>query len=183
MQTKYPDIAVVDIETTAKDPNRGHIVEIGIVLLNTKTGAITPLLDTPVREADDIDWNAWIFGHSTLTPEMVRDGPTWAEVQPRVQEIFAKYPVTAFNKSFDLTALRRKGIKVWQEEACIMLASTPVCCIPKRGPWREDDPWKWPSALEAWDYFFPTEFYGQKHRALDDAIHEARILWALLQLK
>jgi len=173
-------IAVIDLETTEYNPRKGHIVEIGICLLDTQTGEITKLLDTPVLEDPKFnDW-AWIFDNSSLTPEMVRKAPTWDSLKKSVQDICNAYKITAFNKEFDLGFLSAKGIKCPHQINCIMLACTPICQIPK--DWGDpSDPFKWPKAIEAWQYFYPAIPYEEEHRAYSDSVAEAKILWALIQ--
>ena len=54
-----------------------------------------------------------------------------------------------------------------------MLSSTNICKIPHRNG---GSGYKWPKAQEAWDFFIPNSDYVEKHRAADDAVHEAKIL-------
>ena len=39
-----------------------------------------------------------------------------------------------------------------------------------------------PNVEEAWAYFFPADPYKEKHRAADDAMHEAAIIYELFKL-
>lgn len=39
-----------------------------------------------------------------------------------------------------------------------------------------------PNVEEAWAYFFPDQEYKEKHRAADDALHEAAIIYQLYKL-
>ena len=57
-----------------------------------------------------------------------------------------------------------------------MLLSTDICKIP--GRYGKN---KWPSVEEAFAFFFPDEEYSEKHRGLDDAKHEAKIVYRLYQ--
>ena len=58
-----------------------------------------------------------------------------------------------------------------------MLVSTPVLKLPGR-----HGNYKWPKVQEACYYFFPHRSdYIEAHRAYDDAVHEAEIVYELYQ--
>ena len=38
---------------------------------------------------------------------------------------------------------------------------------------------KWPSVMEAWKEMFPMIDYDEAHRGLDDAVHEAKIVYEM----
>jgi len=58
-----------------------------------------------------------------------------------------------------------------------MLRATGMCKITKAGR----SGYKWPKVEEAWEHFFPDQPYVEQHRALDDALHEAKIAYAISQ--
>ena len=171
-------IAVIDIETTGLKPIDELILEIGIVKLDLETGDTKIIFDSYVREPTfrDKHKSSWIFENSDLKFEDVEKAPLLEEFKQELQEIFHKYNVTAFNKSFDLGFLKARGFEFPDELPCIMQTSTNICRIPSRNRRRR---YKWPSAQEAWDFFFPNSDYIEKHRAADDAIHEAKILYEI----
>ena len=173
-------IIVVDIETTGLNPNSDLILEIGIIKLNLDTGDTKLIFDSYVKEPalGDEHSNCWIFENSDLNFEEVKNGPLLDDLIQELQEIFLKYSVTAFNKSFDLGFLKSRGFKFPNELPCIMLTSTNICKIPSRNPRSK---YKWPKAQEAWDFFFPISNYIEQHRAADDAFHEANILYEMYQ--
>ena len=172
------NVAVLDVETTGLIPLYDLIVEIGIVELNLLTGETQVLFDSVVREPKfgEEHKNSWIFENSDLTFDEVKNAPSFDEIIPELQEIFNEYCVTAFNKSFDLGFLKARGINVPYELPCIMLAATNILKIPFLRGKKE---WKWPNCQEAWNFFFPNSYYIEKHRALDDALHEAMILFEI----
>ncbi len=174
------EIAVVDIETTSKYSWMGTIVEIGICCLNLKNGNISKLLDTVVREPDFDEiknTDAWIFKNSTLTVQEVLDAPEWKIIRPKINQIFDKFSVSAYNKQFDLTWLRERGIKIKSELPCPMIESTPFLKLPHPNPDYLD--YKWPKVEECWNWYFPQIPYIEKHRAYDDCIHEAQIIYKM----
>ncbi len=154
------------------------ILEIGIVKLDLETGDTKINFDSHVREPTfgDKHKSSWIFKNSDLKFEDVEKAPLLEELKQEIQEIFHKCYITAFNKSFDLGFLKARGFEFPDELPCIMLTSTNICRIPSRYNRRG---YKWPSAQEAWDFFFPNSDYIEKHRAADDAIHEAKILYEI----
>lgn len=168
-------IAVIDIETTGLEPSSDLILEIGIVELDLNTGDSKIIFDSYVREPTfgDEHRSSWIFNNSNLSFEEVKKAPLLDEFRQELQKIYNTYPITAFNKSFDLGFLRARGFRFPNELPCIMLSSTNICKIPHRNGGLG---YKWPKAQEAWDCFFPNMCYNEKHRAADDAIHEAQIL-------
>ncbi len=172
-------VAVIDFETTGLNPIYDLIIEIGIIELNLKTGETKIIFDSFVKEPKfgEEHRDSWIFDNSNITFEDIENAPLFDNFKEDLNEIFDKYPTTAFNKSFDLSFLKFRGIKIPKELPCIMKTATNICRIPfPNGGSR----YKWPSCQEAWDYFFPNSDYNEKHRAADDAIHEAKILFELI---
>jgi len=174
-------IAVIDIETTGLVPQNDIILEIGIVELNPETGETEVVFDSLVKEPSFGEplRGSWIFDNSDLSFEDVQNAPLLESFRNELQDIFNEYKITAFNLSFDLGFLKSRGFIFPNELLCIMLTSTDICKIPhyNGGPG-----YKWPKAQEAWDYFFPNTNYIEKHRAADDAKHEAKILYELIKI-
>ena len=174
----FDKVAIIDIETTGLDPYFDLILEIGIVELNLLTGETRVIFDSLIREPNfgEEHRGSWIFYNSDLKYEDVRNAPLLQEKRNELMEIFRNYAVSAFNISFDLGFLKLRSFNFPLELPCIMLTATPVCRIPSRNGFGE---FKWPSVQEAWDFFFPESDYVEKHRAADDAVHEASIFFEL----
>jgi DNA polymerase-3 subunit epsilon len=180
-------IAVLDIETTGINPNQGTIIEVGICLLDLETGFISQLLDTTVREkhfetqyGGESLKTCWVFQNTDLTVETIRNGPAWEDVVGKIQTILNKFPITAFNKVFDLGFFKDRGLLIPHELPCPMIQATPVLKLPSEYKKKK---WKWPKVQEAWDHFFPDQnTYKEIHRAYDDAMHEAEIILALYKI-
>lgn len=176
-------ILIVDIETTGFLNQGGSIVEIGIVSLDLRTGDIELVFDSLLKEAflsarHHHEPYGWIFKNSTLTIEEVRNARPGSIVLAEVQEVLNKHPLgaTAYNKKFDFDFLRNRGLKI-KDLPCPMHLSTNILKIPGRYTG-----YKWPSAQEAYDYFFPDNDYTELHRGADDAYHEAKIVWELYKM-
>ena len=173
-------VCVVDVETSGLNPNYDLIYEIGMVELNLGTGVTKILFDSVVKESlfGEEYKGSWIFENSSLTFDDVNNAPLFDGFIPELQEIFNNYSITAFNKSFDLGFLNSRGLRVPNELPCIMLTATNILKIPFSNGRKR---FKWPTCQEAWDYFFPNSPYVEKHRALDDALHEAMIFFEIFR--
>ncbi len=172
-------VVVIDIETTGLEPETDLILEIGVVELDLKTGDTKILLNSLVKEPKfgEEHRNSWIFENSDLKFENIENAPQFDDLKHKLNEILSKYPITAFNKSFDLSFLRARGIYIPKELPCIMLTTQGILKMPYNKLC-----YKKPNVQEAWDFFFPNREYIEKHRAADDAIHEAKILFELYKL-
>ncbi len=174
------NVVVVDCETTGLDPHYDIILEIGIVELDISTGKTKVLFDSLVKEPmfGEEHKYSWIFENSDLSFDDVMNAPFLDEKIPEIQAIFSRSSVTAYNKSFDLGFLKSRGIRVPNELPCIMLTATNILKIPFL---RGNKKYKWPNCQESFNFFFPALDYIEKHRAADDAIHEAMILYEIFR--
>jgi len=171
-------VAVIDIETTGFSPENDLIVEIGIAEINLDTGEIEIIFDSLIKEPPfgEKHKEANIFKISNLKFENLENAPLFDELKQEISEILNQYPITAFNKSFDLGFLKARAIKIPNELPCIMVTAQNILKIPYK---YDLSKYKKPNVQEAWDFFFPNCDYIEKHRAADDAIHEAKILFEL----
>jgi len=169
-------IAIIDIETTALKPDQGLIVELGIVELDLVTGATKILFDSLIKESSygELHRNAWIFINSDLKFEDIENAPSLNNVKNQIQDIFDHYSITAYNNSFDFGFMESRGFVIKKDIPDIMAVAKEVCKIMRlKGGYKN------PKMQEAWDNIFPNTGYIEKHRAVDDAIHEARILFEM----
>jgi len=177
--TKKPTIGVVDLETTGFLNQKGLIVEIGIASLDLNTGKIKEEFNSLVKEPGFSTVHTrrpygWIFENSSLRYEDVDAAPTMKSLYDELQRILNSFDgITAYNAAFDLPFLRSRSF-TFTAYPCPMIASTPIVNLPPAGGRAEP---KWPTVQEAWDFFFGETEYIEKHRALDDALHEAQILY------
>lgn len=181
----HPVIGIVDIETTGFLNQKGLIVEIGIASLDLGTGEVKERFNSLVREAGFNSAHArppygWIFENSTLKFEDVEQAPTMTDLFDQIQGILDSFStgITAYNAAFDLPFLQSRSFS-FKKLPCPMIAATPVLNLPPAG-WRNEP--KWPTVQEAWDYFFKDSDYIEEHRALDDAMHEAKIVYELYKM-
>ena len=172
-------INVLDLETTGWLNSGGKIVEVGVAGLNTDTGTVSEVFHSLCREEGMSikDRGAWIFENSDLTVEEVRAAPTFEEISWELQALLHNSDAnTAYNKAFDFDFLRSRGMDIGTEWPCPMIRATPIVKAPKKNGKKG---YKWPTVEEAWHFFFPNEPYIEQHRGLDDAMHEAKIVFEL----
>jgi DNA polymerase III epsilon subunit-like protein len=176
-QEKYQmaKILVLDLETTSIDPQRGHIVEIGAVLVDSKTFEIEPFLSKIIKETNEFDRSAWIFQNSSLTPEMVLNhGIPIEQIRDRLQSAMEKYITVAYSQDFDFGWLSSRGFQVPKKGKDPKFICTRILKLP--GYYNS---YKWPKVQECLEYFKINEI--EPHRAFDDARLEAMILIELIQ--
>ena len=176
------EIIIIDLETTGLTTKNNHIVEIGVVKLNLKTGVINVIYNHVIslpKPEDIIEYeNSWIFQNTGLTPVEVYNGVPIEHAIEKIQPYLNNYFVTAFNNKFDFKFLEADGFIIPNKAADIMLSCMNTVNV--RFP---NGRIKYPNAQAAHDYFFPNVGYSEAHRALDDAWHEAMIVKALYDLK
>ena len=180
------EIGVLDIETTGRNPNKGTIVEIGMCSLDLSNGHIKPLFDSVVKDKAFYDKyesyslkNSWVFSNSDLTLADVEGAPSLKNVFKQVQKLLNAFAFTAYNRTFDFSFLECAGFTIPYKLPCPMLAATPFCKLP--GYY---DKYKWPKVEEAWNKLCPEQMnYIEAHRAYDDAVHEAIIVYELYNRK
>jgi len=173
------EIAVIDIETTGFATSKAHIIEIGAALLELQSGSITTLFDSLIKEEGFGSHckHCWSFENTDLSfHDVIKLGKSIDDIRSELQDIFDKYYITAFNSSFDTRFLTHRGFTFPNQAPCIMKVSMPIINLKDiRGRTKR------PKAQEAWDFFYPDTPYTEKHRGLDDAIHEAKILYKMYQ--
>jgi len=177
-------ILVVDIETTGFVKHMDVIVEIGIALVDTETKEIKLVFDKLIKEEG---WNykkhknAWIFKNSSLKPEDVDSSKSIEVYRDEIQSLFDEYPMTAYNKSFDIGFLSRAGFEMNSIKCLMATAKQYSKLLTKSGSK------KTPSVEEIYNQFFidETEYpvYIEEHRGGSDAIDEAKILLHMVELK
>lgn len=176
------EILITDIETTGFNHKSDGILEIGAVSLDLNNGEVKEVFDSLLKE--DLlrgrHHNAWIFNNSDLNIEDIRKAPNSETVLQEFQEVVDAYPYgcTAFNNVFDFGFLEDRGIVFPKKLPCPMKLSTDICKIPSPRGYR----FKWPNVEQAFKFFFPDTKYVEEHRGLDDAKHEAMIVYKLYEM-
>lgn len=174
-------IWIIDIETTWFFNKWGLIIEVWIASLNLDTWEIEWVYESLIKEDsfDESNSGAWIFSNSDLSASEVLQAPSLTSQLAIIQGHIDSFShgVTAYNKDFDFTFLRDRWIIISSELPCPMLVATPILKLPSS--WYGE--YKRPKVEEAWDHLVGSE-YTEKHRGLDDAIHEAEIVYKLYEM-
>lgn len=166
---------ITDIETDNLDFKKGSIVEIGIVQLDLKTKEILPMFSSIVREPKRINKEAWIFKNSDLTYYEVKTASPLFLLKKVIQQIFYLGYNTGYNYNFDFTYLEAKGFIIPNRWFDPMKILTPIMQLP-----HEYYGFKYPKVEEAYQFLFGC-FIKEPHRALQDAIIEAKIIKKILE--
>lgn len=173
-------ILVLDIETTGFDHRRDCILELGMVELDLTTGEVKELFDERFKEAhlSARHHNAWIFANGFMDHDDVRGALSLNNYKGEIQQILDRYRnrITAWNRPFDIDFLKSRGFDFGKDIPDPMRESTKYFRLTKRN----GSCCKWPTAQEAWDKLFPEIVKIEKHRGLDDAVMEARIIYQLV---
>jgi len=182
------ELLVLDIETTGVNHRTSKIVEIGIVHLNLNDGVITPIFNEIIKEKgfgkNKNDVNTWIFENSNLSYSDCLLGKNILEYKNLLNLLFKHYYVTAYNKKFDFTFLKSRGIKIPYEYPDPMLSSTRVLKIPPTKKMINvglGNRFKTASVQETYRFLFDSNKI-EPHRAGEDAIMEAEIVKKLYDL-
>jgi len=180
-------ILVLDIETTGFNHTTDCILELGMVELDTYTGAIVEKFHSTFKEDHlrRFHTNAWIFQNSSLTVNEIRDSRPLEDYREEIQTLLDAYTVTAWNSSFDLDFLTSRNFDVGARLMDPMKTSTNYFKLPFKNAKPQNIrgmQYKYPSAQEAYDILFPKEKIIEAHRGLDDAIFEAKIIYTLILL-
>lgn len=171
---------IVDIETTGLDGILAgdRIVEVGVVKLTPE--GVEDIYSAVVQQPDIEEFkDAWVFHHTDLTTEDVKNGVPQEKVIAKMQNLLNGEVATSYNTDFDFDYFLMQ--KPWNVKPCvpfdIMLLATDIL-YPRADKWLRSE--------TAYNLLFPEDgpALGEKqsHRALDDARREAYILLGLLGL-
>lgn len=175
-------LLVVDIETTGFYVNSDAIVEIGITLVDTKTKEVRLVFDNVIKHGkfnEKKHKNSWIFKNTTLTVEDFLKANSLNSYYVELQGWFDLYPMTAYNKSFDIRFLKAAGFKM-KDTKCLMKTAKQYSTARNKSGGL-----KVPSVEEIYNQFFMDkgQVYVEEHRAGADAIDESKILLHMVDLK
>ncbi|MFH0905563.1 MAG: 3'-5' exonuclease, partial [bacterium] len=103
---RYPELIILDIETTGVDSTRDDIIEIAAVKLNA-AGTIVDQLDLLMGTEQILSPTVMVL--TGITPDQLRDQPKVDELVPRIQEFVGAAPIVGHNIGFDVEFLTGKG--------------------------------------------------------------------------
>jgi DNA polymerase III subunit epsilon len=179
-------ILVLDIETGNYDPDGDNfdtenimVCEIGLVSLDTKTGAIDDVFGTACREDQMCNPYSWVFQNTSLKYDHAESSGTLDEIRAQLQPIFDQgTPVTSWGHDFDIRHLEypSRGFKIPNRFWDPKIVLTDFIKLPSNS-----GGYKWPKVSEAFQYFNPGVPYYEEHRALEDAKDEAELIYKAMK--
>lgn len=158
MENKY---IVLDTETTGLNAAEDELLQVSII---DNEGAV--LFDSYIRPTQHTEWaEAERINH--ISPEMVADSPTIAEVMPEINDILKKYDkIVGYNVRFDADFLKHNGAEFLNtENADAMKMFAPIYgeCNDQRGSY------KWQKLTTAADYYgYDWSAHEEAHNSLGD---------------
>lgn len=158
MENKY---IVLDTETTGLNAAEDELLQVSII-----DNEGTVLFDSYIRPTQHTEWaEAERVNH--ITPEMVADAPTIAEVMPEINDILNRYDkIVGYNLKFDKAFLENNGAEFLSTEyADVMKMFAPIY-----GEWNDQrGSYKWQKLTIAADYYgYDWSEHKEAHNSLGD---------------
>ena len=145
MENKY---IVLDTETTGLNAAEDELLQVSII-----DNEGTVLFDSYIRPTQHTEWaEAERVNH--ITPEMVADAPTIAEVMPEINDILKRYDkIVGYNVRFDADFLKHNGAE-----------------FSIYGEWNDQrGSYKWQKLTAAADYYgYDWSAHEEAHNSLGD---------------
>lgn len=158
MENKY---IVLDTETTGLNAAEDELLQVSII-----DNEGTVLFDSYIRPTQHTEWaEAERVNH--ITPEMVADAPTIAEVMPEINDILKRYDkIVGYNVRFDADFLKHNGAEFSNAE----YADAMKMFAPIYGEWNDQrGSYKWQKLTAAADYYgYDWSAYEEAHNSLGD---------------
>ena len=158
MKNKY---IVLDTETTGLNAAEDELLQVSII-----DNEGTVLFDSYIRPTQHTEWaEAERVNH--ITPEMVADAPTIAEVMPEINDILKRYDkIVGYNVRFDADFLKHNGAEFSNAE----YADAMKMFAPIYGEWNDQrGSYKWQKLTAAADYYgYDWSAHEEAHNSLGD---------------
>lgn len=158
MENKY---IVLDTETTGLNAAEDEILQVSII---DNEDAV--LFDSYIKPTQHTEWAEAERIHH-ITPEMVADAPTIAEVMPEINDILNRYDkIVGYNLKFDKAFLENNGAEFLSTEyADVMKMFAPIY-----GEWNDQrGSYKWQKLTIAADYYgYDWSEHKEAHNSLGD---------------
>ena len=173
-------IAIIDIETTGFNREIDSIIEIGIVELDIDTGIIKILFNSEVKDSnfnETLHRNNNFLRKSGIDINEIEQAILLQDCEEVLQLILQKYRCAAYNKTFDFGWLESRGYKIPMKLKDIRRfcqKNIQTCS------YKFQDIYNFVYNNSKKSYLSRSK-YKSSHRAIDDAICEAELLFYLLK--
>ena len=152
---------VIDTETTGLNAAEDELLQVSII---DNDGVV--LFDSYIRPTQHTEWAEAERIHH-ISPEMVAEAPTIAEVMPEINDIFKRYDkIVGYNLKFDKAFLENNGAEFLNAEyADVMKMFAPIY-----GEWNDQrGSYKWQKLTTAADYYgYDWSEHKEAHNSLGD---------------
>ena len=177
-------IAIIDLETgglLVTDP----IVEVAVMLLDTAGGAITELFNACMKEPGRGNAAAIVCSvkDCPFAIEELEQASPLESYRGTLQAAFDEFPVTSWNRKFDIGFLEYRGFAFPHLAPDPMEAAAGITCLPptpRMAQYYPDKLYKTPRLEEAWQCIIGGAMPGPQHRAGTDARCAALVLWEMI---
>ncbi|MBN3901717.1 3'-5' exonuclease [Serratia marcescens] len=164
---------VLDTETTGLD-DKAEIIEIAVI---DATGKV--LLNTLVKPSKPVPAEATAI-HG-ITDEMVKDAPTWPEVNPQLCSLISGKTIAIYNAEYDLRLLEQTD-RIWKVTPKISVTPQIVCAMHEYaefyGQKSDRGGYKWQKLTAAAEQQ-GVIIEGTPHRALSDCLTTLGVIKAM----
>ncbi len=164
---------VLDTETTGLD-DKAEIIEIAVI---DATGKV--LLNTLVKPSKPVPAEATAI-HG-ITDEMVKDAPTWPEVNPQLCSLISGKTIAIYNAEYDLRLLEQTD-RIWKVTPKISVTPQIVCAMHEYaefyGQKSDRGSYKWQKLTAAAEQQ-GVIIEGTPHRALSDCLTTLGVIKAM----
>ncbi|EPW8464688.1 3'-5' exonuclease [Serratia marcescens] len=164
---------VLDTETTGLD-DKAEIIEIAVI---DATGKV--LLNTLVKPSKPVPAEATAI-HG-ITDEMVKDAPTWPEVNPQLCSLISGKTIAIYNAEYDLRLLEQTD-RIWKVTPNISVTPQIVCAMHEYaefyGQKSDRGGYKWQKLTAAAEQQ-GVIIEGTPHRALSDCLTTLGVIKAM----
>lgn len=152
---------VIDTETTGLNAAEDELLQVSII-----DNEGTVLFDSYIRPTQHTEWAEAERIHH-ITPEMVVDAPTLAEVMPEINDILKRYDkIVGYNLKFDKAFLENNGAEFLNAE----YADAMKMFAPIYGEWNDQrGSYKWQKLTTAAGYYgYDWSAHEEAHNSLGD---------------
>ena len=177
-------IVIIDIETTGFNRDLDSIIEIGIVELDIKSGQIRTLFNSQVKDTNfDVSQHIdnTFIKTSGIDIYEISESISIKECEEDLQLIFDNYRCAAYNRTFDFGWLESRTFSIPMKLMDIMRFCIKLFSNCKSFKFQDVYRFITDQLNDFITKYLTRTYYKSNHRAIDDAICEAEVLFYLIK--